>query len=228
MVVAAVMGGGIGFRMGADKPKQYLMLGGKPILVRTTEALLRSSSVDKVLVLVPADWVDYTATLLPPEVTVLAGGDTRNDTLQNALTYVSEHYGLEDSILLTQDAVRPFLTEQMIKDNVAAAKEYGCCNTVVPATDTIVESTDGKTISAVPNRACLYQAQTPQTFRAAELQAHMNALTPEEKATLTDGCKIFLLRGAPVHLVAGSVTNLKITYPTDLAVAEAVLKELSK
>lgn len=228
MVVAAVMGGGIGSRMGADKPKQYLMLGGKPILVRTTEALLRSSSVDKVVVLVPADWVDYTATLLPPEVTVLAGGDTRNDTLQNALTYVSEHYGLEDSILLTQDAVRPFLTEQMIKDNVAAAKEYGCCNTVVPATDTIVESTDGKTISAVPNRACLYQAQTPQTFRAAELQAHMNALTPEEKATLTDGCKIFLLRGAPVHLVAGSVTNLKITYPTDLAVAEAVLKELSK
>lgn len=228
MVVAAVMAGGIGSRMGADKPKQYLPLGGKPIIVRTTEALLNHPSVDKVIVLVPASWVDYTASLLPASVTVVPGGDTRNDTLQNALDYVASTYGLEDSILLTQDAVRPFLTEQMITDNIAAAREYGCCNTVVPATDTIIESKDGTVISSVPDRSFLYQAQTPQTFRAGELQAYMNTLTEEEKAILTDGCKIYLLRGAPVHLVAGSVTNMKITYPTDLAVAEAILKELSK
>lgn len=231
MVVAAVMAGGIGSRMGADLPKQYLPLAGTPIIVRTTRVLYASSEVDHVIVLVPEDWVDYTTQLMSQSgfsstrVTVLCGGTTRNDTLQCALSFVDTHYGLADSILLTQDAVRPFLTLDMVSANIAAAKEYGCCNTVVPATDTIIESVDGKTISAVPDRSVLYQAQTPQTFKADQLQVYMDSLTDLEKETLTDGCKIFLLKGAPVHLVEGHVTNMKITYPTDMAVAEAILKE---
>ena len=94
----------------------------------------------------------------------------------------------------------------------------------VPATDTIVESLDGELISSIPNRSVLYQGQTPQSFNMRELRETLESLTPEESAILTDACKAFVLRGKKVALVRGDVSNIKITYPQDLRVAEAMLE----
>ena len=124
---------------------------------------------------------------------------------------------------MTHDAVRPFVSLRIIEENVAAAREHGACDTVIPATDTIVESLDGTTISAIPNRSALYQGQTPQSFNMAELKRTLESLTEEERAILTDACKAFVLRGKPVALVRGDVENMKITYPQDLRIAEALL-----
>mgnify|MGYP002708953467 CR=1 FL=1 len=96
-------------------------------------------------------------------------------------------------------------------------------NTVIPATDTIVESADNKQITSIPNRSKMYQGQTPQSFRAKKLRDVYMALTEEEKAILTDACKILVLKGEPVYLVEGEVFNIKITYPHDLRVAESLL-----
>lgn len=232
MQFAAILAGGSGVRMGnPDKPKQFFFLGDKPILVHTLEKFCAAGCFDKVLVLTPATWVKQTRDIVAKhcpqyvdQVEVIAGGAERNDTIMNAIAHFEKECGADElSIIVTHDAVRPFVSLRIIEENVAAAREHGACDTVIPATDTIVESLDGATISAIPNRSALYQGQTPQSFNMAELKRTLESLTEEERSILTDACKAFVLRGKPVALVRGDVENMKITYPQDLRIAEALL-----
>jgi hypothetical protein len=129
----------------------------------------------------------------------------------------------DETIIVTHDSVRPFVTHRILDENIEAAKQYGACDTVIPATDTIVESLDNTRITDIPNRKFMYQGQTPQSFRAKRLKEIYGALTEEEKAVLTDACKILVLKGEHVHLVQGEEFNIKITYPYDLVVAKTLL-----
>ncbi len=232
MVFAAVFAGGIGSRMGnSDTPKQYLELGTKPVIIHTVEKFFINDRIDEILVLCPKAWVAHTKDLvekhLPAgkKVTVIAGGATRNGTLEAAIEYIENNYETdEQTVLVTHDAVRPFLTHRIICENVDAAIEYGACDTVIPATDTIVASDDGKMISSIPERNKMFQGQTPQSFRLKELERVLSSLTEEEKAILTDACKIFSIKNKPVYMVSGEVYNIKITYPYDLKVAKTLLK----
>lgn len=231
MVFGVVLAGGIGSRMGnVEKPKQFLTIGDRPIIIHTLEKFYSNSSFEKVIVLCPAQWIGHTKDLIkkyiPEEgrVVVLEGGDTRNETIMNSLRYIEENYGLDDdTIIVTHDSVRPFVTHRMLEENIRYAREYGACDTVIPATDTIVECLDGKIISSVPDRSVMYQGQTPQSFKAKKLKELYLGLTEEEKAILTDAAKIFVIKGEKVHLVEGEVFNIKITYPYDLKVAETMI-----
>ena len=227
MVFAVIAAGGIGSRMGADMPKQYITIGSKTIIAHTVESFFNNSRIDKVIVLCPEDWVDYTQKIFTDtDVVVISGGDTRNETLMKAIDYIEENYGLNDeTYLVTHDAVRPFVTQKIIDDNIDAMLKYRATGTVIPATDTIFQSIKGEIIDSIPDRSELYQAQTPQCFKAITLRELYNNLTDEEKDILTDGCKIYLLKGRDVHLVPGHVSNIKITYPHDLIVAEAILSQ---
>ena len=116
---------------------------------------------------------------------VLEGGMTRNETIMNSITYIEENYGLDDStVIVTHDSVRPFLTYRIIEENIKYGLEYGAVDTVVPATDTIVESLDGAVASSVPDRRRMYQGQTPQTFNAKKLKELYLSLNEEEKGIL--------------------------------------------
>lgn len=233
MIYAVIAAGGIGSRMGnMEKPKQYLKIKDKPIIVHTVEKFFINSKFRKVLILCPDQWVSYTKELLAkylPEndkVLVLKGGDTRNETIMNAIKYIEEADGLNDeTIIVTHDAVRPFVSARIIDENIEGAIRYGATDTVVPATDTIVESINGTTISSIPDRSKLYQGQTPQAFNARTLKELYYSLTEEEKNILTDACKIFSMKGHGVHMIEGEVHNIKITYPYDLRVAKALLDE---
>ena len=230
-VYGVVLAGGIGSRMGnVERPKQFLELGGKPIIIHTIEKFVVHPGLDQVLVLSPRAWVSYTQDIirryLPDtgRIRVLAGGDTRNETIMNAVRYIEEQGCLdEETIIVTHDSVRPFLTHRILEENIQAARTYGACDTVIPATDTIVESKDNEKITDIPNRKFMYQGQTPQSFRAKQLKEMYEALSPEEKDVLTDACKIMVLKGVHVHLVQGEVFNIKITYPYDITVAKALL-----
>jgi len=231
MVFAVICAGGIGSRMGnAEKPKQYLNVGGKPIILHTIEKFVVNEEFEKIIVLVPESWISYTKDIINKhlkgveKVEVMAGGSDRNSTIMNAINYIEEKFGLDDdTIIVTHDAVRPFVTHRIIMDNIEAAVKVGACDTVIPATDTIVESIDGEKISSIPDRSKVYQGQTPQSFRAKRLKELYLSLTAEEKAILTDAAKIYLLKGEAVHLVSGEVFNIKITYPYDLTVAETLI-----
>lgn len=226
MIYAVIAAGGIGSRMGADKPKQYIEIGGKAIIAHTAERFLNSDKIDKVIVLCPDEWVSYTKEIFAQtDVIVISAGETRNETLMRAIDYIESTDGLDDeTYLVTHDAVRPFVTDKIINDNIDAMLKYGATGTVIPAVDTVFQSKSGEIIDSIPDRSELYQAQTPQCFAALKLRELYNSLTDEEKDILTDGCKIYLLKGYDVHLVNGNVSNIKITYPHDLIVADAILK----
>ncbi|MBQ8502794.1 MAG: 2-C-methyl-D-erythritol 4-phosphate cytidylyltransferase [Clostridia bacterium] len=236
MIYAVIAAGGIGSRMGnLEKPKQYLTLKNKPIIAHTVEKFYVNSYFEKIIILCPDQWVSHTKSILKkhlPEndrVVVLQGGSTRNETIMNAIKYIEETDGLDDdTIIVTHDAVRPFVTARIIEENIEAALKYGATDTVVPATDTIVESQNKTTISNIPDRSKLYQGQTPQAFKAKLLKDLYYSLTEEEKDILTDACKIFSMKGYDVHLIEGEVHNIKITYPYDLRVAMALLEDEKK
>lgn len=233
MIFGVVLAGGIGSRMGnVDKPKQYLLVGEKPIIIHTLERFYVQNEFEKIIVLCPEEWVSHTKNLIKKymkdteRIVVLRGGDTRNETIMNSLRYIEKEYGLDDdTIVVTHDSVRPFVTQRIIEENIKYAKEYGACDTAVAATDTIVYSKDNVLISDIPDRSKMYQGQTPQTFNALKLKNLYESLTEEEKATLTDAAKIFVMKGEKVHIVDGEVFNIKITYPYDLRVAEALIRE---
>lgn len=236
MVFGVILAGGVGSRMGnVEKPKQFLKVGNKPILIHTIEKFIVHDAFEKLIVLCPKQWIEHTKNLIKKylgegaaRVKVLEGGSTRNETIMNSIDYIEKEYGLdEDTIIVTHDSVRPFLTYRIIEENIKYAKLYGACDTVIPATDTIVNSEDGKCITSVPDRAKMYQGQTPQTFGAKKLKELYNSLSDAEKEILTDAAKIFVIKGEKVYLVEGEVYNIKITYPYDLRVAESLLNEKS-
>ena len=234
MIFAAILAGGIGSRMGCtDTPKQFLTLGNKPVIIHTIEKFVINKKIDKIIVLIPKNFINHTNHLIEEciphndDIIVIEGGATRNDTLMNSINYIDENFGIDDnSIILTHDSVRPFVTHRIIEDNIDAAKRYGACDTVVPSTDTIVESINGKTIESIPVRDYYYQGQTPQSFNIKKLFNLINSLTEEESNILTDACKIFALKDEDVYLVDGEVTNIKITYPYDLKLANTILEDI--
>lgn len=233
MTYGVILAGGIGSRMGGDKPKQYLTIKGKPIIIYTIEKFLVVPEFEKVIVLCPKQWVEHTKNLIEKHiapakdrVAVIEGGSTRNETIMNAVKLIENEGNLnEDTIIVTHDSVRPFVTHRIIEENIKAAEEFGACDTVVPATDTIVEAIDNATISNIPDRSKMYQGQTPQSFKALKLKNMYESLTDEEKDILTDAAKIFVIKGEKVALVQGETFNMKITYPYDLRVAKSLLED---
>lgn len=233
MIFGAVLAGGIGSRMGnVEKPKQYLNIAGKPIIIHTLEKFYVNDKFEKIIVLCPNQWVNHTENLIKKyigendKIVVISGGSTRNETIMNAIAYIEEHYTIDDdSVIVTHDSVRPFVTRRIIEENIKYAQEYGACDTVVPATDTIVKSMDNEIISEIPDRSKMYQGQTPQSFKIKKLKSLYEGLSEEEKTILTDAAKIFVIKGEKVHLVEGEVSNTKITYPYDLRVAETLISE---
>ena len=233
MTYGVILAGGIGSRMGGDKPKQYLTVKDKPIIIYTIEKFLVVPEFEKIIVLCPKQWVEHTKNLVEKhaakagdKVVVIEGGSTRNETIMNAIKFIDSEGNLnDDTIIVTHDSVRPFVTHRIIMENIAAAKEFGACDTVVPATDTIFEALDNTVISNIPDRSKMYQGQTPQSFKALKLKNMYDALTEEEKNILTDAAKIFVIKGEKVALVQGETYNMKITYPYDLRVAKSLLEE---
>lgn len=230
-VFGVVLAGGKGTRMGnVEKPKQFMNVGEKPIIIHTIEKFVVNTEFEKVIVLSPKQWIKHTQDLVNKyifdknRVVIIEGGSTRNETIMNSIKYIEEHHGLnEDTIIVTHDSVRPFVTHRILEENIYYAREYGACDTVIPATDTIVESKDGELITSIPDRSHMFQGQTPQSFKAKKLKDVYYSLSEEEKEILTDACKILVMKGEAVHLVDGEVFNIKITYPYDLKVAEALL-----
>lgn len=234
-VYGEILAGGKGTRMGnTEKPKQFLNLGNKPILIHTLEQFLLNPVFVKILVLCPQEWIAYSKDIIKKylgeqdRVVLIKGGSSRNETIINGCRFIEQEYGLqEDDVIVTHDAVRPFVNQRILRDNIEAAQKYGAVDTVIEATDTIVASVDGEVITDIPLRKQMYQGQTPQSFRIRDLMELYHSLSPEEKEILTDACKIFVINGRKVQLVKGEVYNMKITTLHDFKLANAVLQERS-
>ena len=233
MIFGAILAGGVGSRMNiSDMPKQFLDLGEKPIIVHTLEKFKLCSRLDHIYLGVHPDWLTHTNDLIEKDlgkaaaenVHVVAGGTDRNSTIFNIISDIEKNFGeSEDNIIITHDSVRPFVTQRMIEENIDAAIKYGAVDTVTSAIDTIVESDDGEFIKEIPNRQKMYQGQTPQSFKISVLKKLYSELTDDEKAILTDACKICIVKGYPVYMVEGEISNIKITTVSDYKIAQAMV-----
>ncbi len=225
-MVAVVLGGGAGNRFGATVPKQLLTLGGTTLVERCVAAFRRAPGVDQVLLVMPPGYADEAARLVGDQVSgVITGGVTRSDSVRNALDHLAASQAPETTGVLLHDAARPLVTQRIIADCVKALRRYDAVGTAIPTSDTIVVAENG-VMSHVPPRETLQRCQTPQCFRLSVIaQAHKLAAA-DPGFVPTDDCGVVLryLPGVPVHVVPGSERNIKITYPGDLAVAEALLR----
>jgi 2-C-methyl-D-erythritol 4-phosphate cytidylyltransferase len=230
-MVAVVLGGGAGTRFGAARPKQLLTLAGQTLVEHCVAAFASAPGIDDVLLVMGAAFTAEAAGLvggLGPAgrgCAVIEGGASRADSVRNALAYLSARYAPDSTGVLFHDAARPLVDQRVIADCVAALREHDAVGTAVPTSDTIVVATDG-VMSHVPPRETLLRCQTPQCFRLSVIsKAHR--LAAEDPAFVpTDDCGVVLryLPDVPVHVVAGSERNIKVTYPSDLAVAELLLR----
>jgi 2-C-methyl-D-erythritol 4-phosphate cytidylyltransferase len=225
-MVAVVLGGGTGTRFGAARPKQLLTLDGRTLVEHCVAAFAASPGLDEILLVMPPAYHEEAKRLVGGQVSaIVEGGATRSDSVRNALAHIGARYDAAETGVLIHDAARPLVTTRIIADCMKALKEYDAIGTAVPTSDTILAVENG-VIAHVPPRETLYRAQTPQCFRLATI-ARAHALAAGDPAFQpTDDCGVVLryLPDVPVHIVPGSETNLKVTYPTDLAIAEALLR----
>jgi 2-C-methyl-D-erythritol 4-phosphate cytidylyltransferase len=211
---AVVVAGGSGTRIGGAVRKQYLEIGGKPVLLRAVLPFLRHPRISRVVVVLPADDAeDPPAWLRGLDVRVVAGGAERGDSVWSGL----QALGDDAEIVLVHDGARPFVDRETIGrvlDGVPAIA-------AVPVTDTIKEVDGDGVVTATPDRGRLWQAQTPQGFpRDALVRAYERARADGMAAT--DDAAVYARYAGPVRVVAGSHRNLKVTRPEDLPVAEAL------
>ena len=269
-MVAVVLGGGTGQRIGAALPKQLLRLGGTTLVEHCVTAFEQAPGVDEILVVMAAGYVEQVRDMLAAggfaKVSgVIAGGAARSDSTRVALAAIAGGVAgprggmtgtrggvagarggvagarggeagargglagarggdLADCGVLLHDAARPLVDQRIIAECVAALGEHEAAGVAVPASDTIV-ITDNGVMHTMPRRETLWRCQTPQCFRLPVIaRAHELAAADPDFAP-TDDCGVVLryLPGVDVHIVPGSERNLKVTYPQDLAVAEALL-----
>ena len=234
-MVAVVLGGGVGQRLGAGMPKQLLTLGGTTLIERCAAAFEAAPGVDEILVVMARGYTPKVEALLAEggyrKVTgVIEGGQTRPDSTRAALAAIAAGgAGGDDCGVLLHDAARPLVDQRIIADCVAALRVHDAAGVAVATSDTIVIAEDG-VMHSVPPRETLFRCQTPQCFRLSVISRAHELAAADPGFAPTDDCGVVLryLPEIKVHVVPGSERNIKVTYPHDLAVAEALLgSELS-
>jgi 2-C-methyl-D-erythritol 4-phosphate cytidylyltransferase len=225
---ALIPAAGMGKRMGASMNKQYLQLGGKPIVARTLQVFQDSPLISGIILVIPEDEIPYCRREvvekynLSKVLDVVPGGSERQHSVMNGLRAL-QHLASAEDIILIHDGVRPFIDEGILQQSIDLASSGVGALVAVQSKDTIKVVRDGVVIST-PERSTLWQAQTPQSFRYGQiLQAHRQAV--EDNFIGTDDCSLFERSGEPVRIITGSYRNIKITTPEDLALAEAFLSQ---
>ncbi len=221
-VVAIIVAGGGGKRMGGDLPKQFLSLGGRPLLDRTLSAFVASPRVDGIVLVLPptqSGEVRESYRSVKKVLAVVDGGAERQDSVRNALAAVPA----EAEVILVHDAVRPFVSEELLERCVERAREHGAVVPVVPVRDTVKEWDRVEKSLCTRDRSELMLAQTPQGFRAGILR-HAYGKALEDGRQGTDDASLVEGTGYPVVPVPGEEANIKITIPEDLRMAEGILQ----
>ncbi len=228
MNIAVIFAGGSGVRMNTkSRPKQFLELNGKPIIIYTIELFDNHPEIDGIVVVCIESWIPFLQKMLnkfeiDKVVRIIPGGTTAQESTLKGL-YAAEEYAKEDkdTIVLIHDGVRPLITEETITDNIQKVKEVGSCITVVPASETfVVKQNDG--MLSIPNRANCMLARAPQSFYLKDiLNVHRQNLKGENISYI-DSCSMMSAYGYKLGIVEGPVENIKITTPMDYFVFRAM------
>ena len=225
-----VLAGGKGSRMQSDVPKQYMELLGKPLLYYALKAFEDSDAEQVVLVTAEGD-EEYCRKELVERfgftkvVAIVAGGAERYASVWNGLKCLKEQ---EPDYVLIHDGARPLVTAELINRMITETEQYEACVAGMPVKDTIQMTDESGTITLTPKRDSLWMAQTPQSFAFTLAYDAYEQLMQESEINVTDDAMVVgLYHDIPIQMVRGSYTNIKVTTPEDLVLAEAFLKKRS-
>lgn len=216
--IALIVAGGSGSRMKTETPKQFLILGDKPVLMHTLSAFAHCSEIFLVL---PEQQIETWNTLCKQHNFTLAhhivlGGNTRYQSVKNGLEAMRHH---QQAVVSIHDGVRPFVSQSIIDTCYAQALKHGNAIAAVKPKDSIRMQQGEFTISI--NRDLVYQIQTPQSFNLKLILAAYRNVPYNDK--LTDDASVAEANGHPIYLCEGSYSNIKITTPEDMLLANALL-----
>jgi 2-C-methyl-D-erythritol 4-phosphate cytidylyltransferase len=226
MNTALIFAGGTGQRMSSRaKPKQFLELHGKPIILYTLDHFESHPEIDRIIVVCLENWIAELKLLLRrygfEKVTkILPGGATGHESIYNGLEAM-ECIGDTDDIVLIHDGVRPLINEELISANIAKAKEFGAVITVEAATESVVKLKANDLIDSVPDRSLMYVAKAPQSFRYALIWQHYQKARNDGLLTI-DSAHLLSIYGVEMHTVKSPPDNLKITAPADYYIFRAL------
>lgn len=230
MVTALIFAGGTGQRMNTRaKPKQFLELYGKPIIIYTLEHFEYHMMVDDIVIVCLNDWIPalkgflgrYNITKVS---TIVPGGATGHDSIYNGLEAMRDGHQ-EDDIVLIHDGVRPLITEELITQNIECVKEYGTAITAEPTRESVIQSTNGKNISGVPPRSEMYVAKAPQSFYYGQIRTIYEKARQDCHKSI-DSAHLLSIYQIPMHMVKSTPNNLKITEPADYYIFRSLYEAL--
>lgn len=229
MNIAVIFAGGVGKRMNSKvKPKQFITIQGKPIIIQTLEKFDNHQEIDAIVIACVSDWIDYLKKIIGQYhigkvKKIVPGGRTGQLSIYEGLRAAKEVAGEEKSIVLIHDGVRPLINEKLISDNIASVKENGSAITCVKVNETVLEVKDNGKIANIPKRENSRLARAPQSFWLGEiLKVHVMALN-EGKTDFIDSCSMMKYYGQELYLVEGPSDNIKITTPEDFYIMRALL-----
>ncbi len=229
MNIAVIFAGGSGVRMHTkSKPKQFLDLNGKPIIIYTLELFDNHPQIDAIVVACIQDWIPFLKKQLRKfEITKVAkivpGGATGQDSIYNALKAAQEISKSTDDIVLIHDGVRPLITEKTITDNINKVKACGSCITCVPAMETFIVRQKNNLLE-IPKRSDSLIARAPQSFYLKDILAAHQRARGEGQHDFIDSCTMMSSYGYELGTIIGPMENIKITTPTDYFVLRAMIK----
>jgi len=221
MNVAVIFAGGVGKRMNSkDRPKQFMLVHGKPIIVHTIELFEYHEQIDGIIVVCVKDWIPYMEEMkyryrLDKIGKIVSGGETGQLSIYNGLCAAEELYGVNGNIVLIHDGVRPLINAKTITDNIESVKENGSAITCKLATETVILVDKDSKVCEVPSRENSRMAQAPQSFWLNDiLEVHRRALADGRK-NMIDSCTMMRTYGNELFVVLGPNENIKITTPDD-------------
>lgn len=223
MINAIILAGGKGKRMNAKISKQYIDLNGKPILYHTLKRFTGSEVIDKVILVISKDEIEYCKKEILEKYNlkvdiIVEGGVERQDSVFNALKHIEN-----EDIVLIHDGARPFVSDKIINDGIEYAKAYGAAAPGVTPKDTIKIKDDNNFSISTPNRNSLVSIQTPQIFKA-QIIKECHEKIKSDNIAVTDDTMVVERYNNSVYLYDGEYTNIKITTPEDLILAEKLIK----
>ena len=227
MNIALIFAGGRGSRMTiADRPKQFLEINGKAILCYTVEHFEKHSSIDGIIVVTTADWLEYTKRILSGYsklLSVIVGGDTALNSQYLGLEETTKFVKDDDAVVLIHDGVRPLIDEQIITDCIQSVKEKGNGIATAPAIETIIRIDDNGNITETLDRTHCQLARAPQAFYLKDILGIHRKSIEEGKHNFIDSATMMRAYGFTLHSVCGSADNIKVTTTTDFYICETML-----
>lgn len=227
MNVCVIFAGGTGQRMNTKtKPKQFLELHGKPILVYTIEQFQKHNEIDAIILVMLDGWINYCKTLveqyhLSKVVAIVPGGCTGQQSIYQGIKKATELFSM-DSVILIHDGVRPLVDSDTISKNIACVKQNGSAITVSPAIETTIIKNKQGLVGDIIERSCCQLAKAPQSFLLQNLwDAHSRAIQ-DNKLDFIDSACLMRFYGYPLFTVEGSTENIKITTPSDFYIFRAL------